>query len=297
MILHHTEGNINNMKDVIIIGGGPAGISASLYAKRAGFETAVITGGAGALKKAEKIENYYGLTPSLSGAELYERGLEQAKALGVDVILDEVTGIELLEFFTVKCANSVLEAKSVIIATGSPKNTPKISGLDGFEGKGVSYCAACDAFFYRGKRAAVLGHGAYALSESEELSPLANEVFVLTNGHEPEADFPAGTNIIKKKITTLAGENRLERVIFEDGSALETDGLFIALGSAGSTELARKLGAATEGRRIVADENGATGIPGLFAAGDCTGGMLQIAKAVHDGAAAGTAAVKFLRKK
>ncbi len=183
----------------------------------------------------------------------------------------------------------------VILATGAPRKSPNLPGVKELEGRGVSYCAVCDAFFYRGKNVCVLGSGEYAVSEAEELKPVAASVTLLTDGAEPTAGVPEGVKIIKTPIAELAGEDRIEKVVFKDASSFPADGLFVAYGTAGSAELARKLGVFTEGNRITVSENMATNIPGLFAAGDCTGGMLQVAKAVYEGAKAGTEAVKYLR--
>lgn len=283
------------MPKIIIIGKGPAGISCALYTLRAGIETVVIGNGAGALGKAEKIENYYGLQAPVSGAELAASGIEQAKRLGATLIEEEVVGIGYDGSFTVRTHTAEYRADSVVIATGSPRKVPNIKGITELEGRGVSYCAVCDAFFYRGKKVCVLGGGEYAVSEVRELLPIAGSVSLLTNGGEPSADIPDGVSVITKPIRELKGSERIESVVFKDDSELSLDGLFIAFGTAGSADLARKLGVFTSGNKIAVSENMSTNIPGLFAAGDCTGGMLQVAKAVYDGAAAGTEAVKFLR--
>jgi len=145
------------MYDVIIIGAGPAGISASLYMKRAGLNVLIISKGYGALEKASKIENYYGLKDVVSGKELFDTGEEQAKKLGIEIIEDEVTNVQKDNYFTVTTINREYEAKKVVLATGTNRQTPNIKGIKQYEGKGVSYCAVCDAFFYKNKDVAVLG--------------------------------------------------------------------------------------------------------------------------------------------
>ena len=146
------------MEKVIIIGAGPAGISAALYAVRGNLDPLVINNGIGALEKAEKIENYYGLNHPLSGQELYDTGIAQAKALGVRMLDAQVLGVGGFDTFVVKTTEGEFETQSLILATGSKRAAPKIPGVKEFEGKGVSYCAICDAFFYRGKDVAVLGN-------------------------------------------------------------------------------------------------------------------------------------------
>ncbi|MEG1932671.1 MAG: FAD-dependent oxidoreductase, partial [Pygmaiobacter sp.] len=170
------------MSNVIIIGSGPAGVSAALYAVRAGLATTVISSGIGTLAKAEKIENYYGFAEPISGEELAKNGIEGAKRLGVRFVTAEVVGLSYDEQYLVETSAGAYSADGVIIATGSPRFAPKIAGLATLEGKGVSYCAVCDAFFYRGKDVAVLGSGDYALHEVQALLPVARTVTLLTNG-------------------------------------------------------------------------------------------------------------------
>lgn len=285
------------MKNVIVIGSGPAGISAALYTARAGYSTTVITKGEGALKNAEKIQNYYGFSQPVIGAQLEAQAKKGAENVGVKFINSEVVGLNFSDKLLVQTTGGSLSADSVIIATGTQRSAPNVKGISDFEGKGVSYCAVCDAFFYKGKKVAVLGSGKYALHEIDELLPIASSVTLLTNGEKVSADFPKFVHIVTKKIKEIIGNDHIENIVFEDGLLLDIDGLFIAYGVAGSSDLARKIGAQTEANKIVVDEEMATNIPGLYAAGDCTGGMLQIAKAVYEGAQAGTSAVNYLRRK
>lgn len=280
---------------VIIIGGGPAGVSAALYLARAAIKTLIIENGPGALSRAHKIDNYYGV--AASGSELYTKGLEQAKALGITVINDEVLNVEYTDSFTVHLKNTakILTAPVLLLATGTKNITLNLPELVEFEGKGVSYCAICDGFFFRKKQVAVLGNSAYALHEAEYLKHLATSVTILTNGKDDSLAVAAGFTVRKEVIKAIVGENKLQSIHFAEGPALNVDGLFIAMGTADSTDIARKLGAQLDGRFIKIDTDCATNIPGLFAAGDCTGGLMQIAKAVHEGARAGLAALKFIR--
>ena len=272
-------------KNVIIIGGGPAGVSASLYTVRAGIDTTLIVHGESALDKAESIENFYGFPGGISGAELKEKGLEQARGLGANIIEEEVVGLAFEEKLTVKTqgADGVVKrpADAIIIAMGSQRKAPDIPGIKEFEGRGVSYCAVCDGFFYRGKTVAVLGSGDYADSEAAELEPLAETVIKLD-----DIDQIAG----------FSGDQKIERVDFKDGSSQEIDGLFIAYGTAGPGDLAKKIGIMTEGSKLIVNEEMATNVPGIYAAGDCTGGLLQVSKAVADGAVAAMTALSDLKR-
>lgn len=284
------------MSSLVIIGGGPAGLSAAIYAARANIKTFVLYKDGGALQKTDKIENYFGFPDPVTGAYLLEQGRAQAARLGVTLVETEVTGIEYAdEGFTVKTIDGSYPAKAIVLATGAPRAVPKIAGIADFEGHGVSYCAVCDAFFYRGKSVAVLGQGEYAIEEARTLLPVAASVTLLTNGQQPPEGLPANLLVDTRPVAAAAGDDKIGRIEFTEGDSLAIDGLFIAYGTAGSADFARKLGAMTEGSRIQTDAAMATGVPGLFAAGDCTGGMLQIAKAVHDGAAAAMTAVKHMR--
>lgn len=284
------------MYDTIIIGNGPAGISTALYTTRANLKTLIIGKDTGALKNAHEIENYYGFEHPISGKQLIENGVQQAKRLGATIMQDEVVGLGYFDRFEVTTKNEVFYSDSLVIATGTSRNTPGINGLKELEGRGVSYCAVCDAFFYRGKDVAVLGNGDYALHEAMELLSTAHSVTLLTNGEKAPFIHDSRIFVDTRKIKTILGTETLEAVEFEDNSKKELSGLFIAVGVAGSTDLAKKIGAQTEANKIIVDEKGATSIPGVFAAGDCTGGLLQISKAVYEGTFVGTEVIKYIRK-
>ncbi len=287
--------------EILIIGAGPAGISAAMYARRAGMDVTVVANGMGALEKAGKIENYYGSEAPISGRELYERGVQGAKTLGVNFVQDEVVYLGMDESLTGLeihlAGGKVLKSKAVILAAGSTRNTPKIKGLKELEGRGVSYCAICDGFFYRKKKVAVLGAGDYAGSEAQVLSPLAGELHIFTDGKEPSFKPVEGAVIHTEKVGEIIGEEKVSGIRLTNGEEIQLDGVFVAYGTAGSGDLAKKTGAIISPQGYIkVDENMATNIPGLYAAGDCTGGLLQVSKAVYDGARAGLAAVKYIRR-
>ncbi len=298
-MITHTHMIVYNgvMKELVIIGAGPAGISAALYAKRANIDTKIIYLDKSSLSMAHLIENYYGI-PSITGKDLYETGLAQAKKLDIPLIEDEVVAIEMSERFKVIGTASSYEADALILALGAYRNTPPIKGIKDYEGKGVSYCAVCDGFFYRNKRVAILGDGPYAAHEAEYLSNLTDNLYILTNGKDDYDETLKNYTVYTMKIKSLGDEDKLSRVIFEDDSELEIDGMFIALGSAGSADLARKVGILIdEQNKIITDTNMRTNIAGIYAAGDDTRGMLQVAKAVYEGAQAATDVINYLRDK
>lgn len=281
--------------DIIIIGSGPAGISAALYAKRSNINVLIISMNEGNLHKAELIENYYGLPHPISGAELFQTGLNQVKELGVEVKKEQVVGLEYMNTFLVQTDEHDYEAKAVILATGAPRRTPTIKNLTSLEGKGVSYCAICDAFFYRKRKVVVIGSGEYALHEAKELLNVTDSVTILTNGETINFEMDSRIQVITTPIFAMIGEEKLSAIQFTNETTLPVDGAFIAVGIAGSASFARTLGAEVNQNKIIVDDKMATNIPGLYACGDTTGGLLQIAKAVYEGAMAGLEAVKYVR--
>lgn len=284
-------------KDLLIIGKGPAGVSAAIYAKRANLNLLVLGRDVGTLAKAERIENYYGLEAPLSGPALAARGISQLEALGVEVCDEEVVDLEYETHFQVTTKSGSYEAKALILATGAKRETPRIPGIAEWMGSGVSSCAVCDGFFFRGKDVAVLGSGPYALHEAEVLLPLAKSVTLLSEGKPLKALFPTEISVIEKKIEALYGESLLQGLRFTDDTQLSIQGLFLALGTAGAGELAQKLGVELNGSEVVIDADMRTSFPGLFAAGDCTGGLRQVATAVAQGSQAALSASAWLRGK
>lgn len=282
------------MFDAIVIGAGPAGISASLYIKRAGLSPLVLYNDKSEVEKAHKIDNYYGFPEGIEGEDLFQRGIEQARNLGIEVKKEETVDIKFEENFKVTTTKETYEGKTVIIATGNTRKKVNIENFEKYEGKGISYCAICDGFFYRNKKVAVLGSGDYALSEASDLENLVSKLTILTNGEELKRDTKYKVN--NKKIKSIDGDEKINYIVFEDGSKLDIDGLFVALGVAGGLDFAKKLGILTEKNNILVNENMETNIKGVYAAGNITGGLLQVSKAVCDGAKAGLAAISYIKQ-
>ncbi len=282
------------MIDLIIIGAGPAGISASLYVKRSNYNVLVLYNGESNLEKAEKIDNYYGFENGISGTDLYNIGIKQAENIGVKVKKEEVLHIEqALNGFDVTTTENKYEAKALIIATGNKKIRPNIKGIQEFEGKGVSYCAICDGFFYKNKNVVVIGNGQFALNEANILKNIAQNVTILTNGLKLENNY--NFNINTNKIKEIKGGLRVQEIVFEDNSTLEVDGIFVALGEAGGADFAKKIGVLTNNDSIVVDDKMKTNVKGLFACGNANGGLLQVSKAVYEGAVAALSAINYLK--
>ena len=289
------------MYDSIIIGSGPAGITAGLYIARSELKVLIISKNQSALDKAEKIENYYGFENGISGKELNEIGINQAKKIGVEFLEKEVISIKNSgDGYEVVVANQGKDekyiTKTIVLATGTNRNKPRIKGLKEFEGKGISYCAICDGAFFRNKNVGVLGNGDYAVAEIEELLPIVKSVTMLTNGLEPIEYRSDAININTKKIREFRGNNIIEEIEFEDNSVEEINGIFVAQGVATSTDFAKKLGAMIENNYIVVNDKMETTIPNIYACGDCTGGLLQISKAVYEGTVAGLEVIRKLKR-
>ena len=283
------------MYDVVIIGSGPAGISASLYTLRANLKTLIVGSiEKSAMYKAHKIDNYYGFEEGISGGELLVSGKNQALRLGAEFLEDEVLSIGLDEVFRLKTSNKEVLAKSVLLATGQVRKKADIKNLDEFEGKGVSYCTTCDGFFYRDLEVGVVGSGDFALEEARTLLDFTDKVTIFTNGkdwNDKTCEFKVNT----AKILNLLGDDFVSEILFEDGSKQNIDGVFVAGESASGADFANKMGIDFFDNAIKVDNNQQTNIKGLFAAGDCTGGFKQIATAVGQGALAGKNMISFIK--
>ena len=255
------------MYDVIIIGGGPAGISASLYTVRANLKTLVLYQNISNLIKTEKIENYYGFKNGIDGKKLYEEGIKQAQNLGTELKEEEVININKKEkeFEVITAQGKNYFAKTIILATGNKKRKPNINRIQEFEGKGVSYCAVCDGFFYKNKKIALIGSGKYAQSEINELLNIVKDIVLLTNGEDMPKWQTKNVKIDTRKIKEIEGNTKVEGIKFQDGTSLKVDGIFIAEGVAGSIEFAKKLGILLKNDEIVVDENMKTNIEGIYA--------------------------------
>ena len=283
--------------DVVILGAGPAGISAGLYAHRGGLKTLILNNPASssALGQAHMISNYYGFPDGITGKDLFDNGIMQAKNLGIEVKDEEVVDLSIFSdhVFLVKTSENEYSAKAIIIALGDKKQKPDIKGVDEYTGKGVSYCAVCDGFFYKGKNVAVIGDGKYALNEIEHLKNIVGSVKLFTNGEDVKVE--CDVEVDTRKIDSISGDNKVETVNFADGTSEKIDGIFIAIGTAGGTDLATKMGVLMDNNTIVVNEKMETNVPGIYACGNITGGLLQVNKAAYEGAQAGLNAIVYVK--
>ena len=275
--------------DSIIIGKGPAGISAAIYLKRYGYNPLVIGKDGGALEKAHLIENYYGIE-SITGNDLIESGINQAKRLGIEVLTEEVIDISFFDNLTITTKDNVYQAKTIVLALGASRN--RYVKADKFEG--VSYCATCDGFFYRKKKLALIGNGSYMKHELEVLENISKDMTIFTDGLPLEVEVNPEIKVITDKITDIIGDERIRTIVAGD-ERVDIDGAFIAKGNASGFTIAKHLGIALDNNSIIVDKDYMTNIPGIFACGDIIGGLLQVSKAVSDGAQCATGVNKFLK--
>ncbi len=291
-------------RPLVIIGAGPAGLSAAVYTARAGIPTLVF-GSAPKVAGDYDIDNYFGFDETITGRELIERGRRQAERFGAVLRDDRILGLHHGDDggFRITTEAGETAACAIILATGVSRVRPGISNIADYEGKGVSYCVSCDGFFYRGLRVKVLGEGVFAANQALELLHYTPHVSICTQGKAASItpEFmtrldEAGIAVDDRKIASLEGTPALSALRYEDGTTEEAQGLFIAMGEASSLDFAYTLGVERNGVFLGADSDQRTNIPGVFAAGDCTGGFLQIAVAVGEGAKAARAAISYIKE-
>lgn len=296
--------------DVGIIGSGPAGLSAAIYAKRANLSAVVIEKeyeGTGQIAESGQVDNYLGL-PGISGYDLGEQFREHAVKLGVSFLEQEVTEIKKEDsaVFTIIFEDgSSVETKTVIYAAGATPRRANIPGEQEYSGKGVSYCAICDGSFYRGKKVAVLGGGDTALDDAVYLADLAEQVYVIHRRKEFRGAATTVEKLRKKENVTfvlehqvkeITGAEKVNGVVLEDGTAIAVDGVFVAYGSVPQTNLVKELVILDAAGYVKAEETGETSLAGLYVAGDVrTKKLRQVVTAVSDGANAATAVVEYLK--
>jgi thioredoxin reductase (NADPH) len=299
--------------DVAIIGAGPAGLSAALYAGRARLSTVVLEQGmvGGLAATTHWIGNYPGFPEAISGQDLMQRMEEQARRFKVEFVFTPVSGVskDSERRFKVDTGEGELLAKTAIIATGSVRRRLGVPGEDKLQGLGVSYCATCDGPFFRDKHVLIVGGGDTAIVEAMFLTRFAKQVSVIHRRGELRATkvlqeaalrHPKIQFFWHSQVTEIVGENNVQGAVLKDARTGETklveaDGIFIAVGIRPSSEFVKDMVETDERGYILTDDRMRTSTPGLFAAGDVRAKSLrQVVTAVSDGAIAATEADKYM---
>jgi len=291
------------MYDTIIIGQGPAGYTAGMYCVRRNLKTLVIgkTPG-GKMSITWEIENYPGFE-KISGMDLGKKMKSQAEKAGCEIIEGKVSKIE--KGFKVYSENKIYETKSVIIATGTVQKRLNVEGEEEFLGKGVSYCPTCDGPMFKGKTIAVVGGSNSAVRGADYLAEMCDKVYLIHRKDQFRAEEinvkrvkedPKIEILFNSEVGKINGSKFVESITLKDGKELKVDGVFVLVGVVPTANLVTELGIKRDDRGfITANKKMETNVKGVFAAGDITGGILQVSEAVGQGAIAATNAYLYVR--
>lgn len=303
---------MEHIYDVIVIGGGPGGYTAALYATRAGLDTLVLEklSAGGQMTQTTQVDNYPGFEKGIDGFELGEKMQAGAERFGARTELAEVYSADLKgPIKQLQTSEGTFQAKTVILSTGADHKHLGISGEDRLVGKGVAYCAACDGMFYKGKTVAIVGGGNSAAADAMILSKICEKVILIHRRdtlrasriyHEPLKKAENIEFLWNSQVTGFIGEDRLSGIRVRDvktgnETELKADGLFVSIGRSPATDLVRGQVDLDENGYIIADETTRTNLPGVFAAGDVrTKALRQIITAAADGAVAAHYAEQYL---
>jgi len=299
--------------EVIIIGGGPAGLTAGLYTSRAGLKSLLVERGVfgGQIVNATLVENYPGFPQGISGTELGSLMHQQATKYGLEAIAADVTGVAQGQPYSVSTTEGSFEAAAIIIAAGSEYRKLGVIGEERLSGHGVSYCATCDGFFFRGREVAVVGGGDTAVTDALELSRHATKIYVIHRRDQlragqvlqqgafaqPKLEFIWSTVVEEVLGEKLLSGLKLRNVKTGQQSILEVAGVFVAVGLMPNSQLFFNIVDLDDAGYIITDEMMATSALGIFAAGDIRrNSARQIASAVGDGVTAAMSAFKYVQE-
>jgi thioredoxin reductase (NADPH) len=298
--------------EVVIIGGGPAGLAAGLYTSRAGLKSLLMEQGifGGQIVNARLVENYPGFPQGIAGLELGSLMHQQALRYGLETINAEVTGLMLEQPYRILTTEHSFEAKAIVIAAGSEYRKLGVAGEERLLGRGVSYCATCDGFFFRDQEVAVIGGGDAAITDAIELSQHALKVYVIHRRDQLRAAQVLQQRALAEPKIKFIWDTIVEEIVGADRvkalklrnlkthqlSSLEVAGIFVAVGLRPNSQCFANIVELNETGHIVTNELMATSVPGIFAAGDIRrNSARQIATAVGDGATAALSVFRYLR--
>lgn len=286
---------MNNAVDVLVLGGGPGGYTAALYAARAGLSVLVLErlSAGGQMATTGTVENYPGFEDGVDGFELGEKMQRQAQRFGARTVLAEVREVALTESpKRVETDRGTFLGRTVVVATGAEARELGVPGEAALRGRGVSYCATCDGMLYRGRAVTVVGRSKDAPQEANYLKSLGCQV-VYVSPQEPKG-LDREIPFVRAGKLEVRGTDRVSALV-ADGAELPCEGVFILREALAPTDLLPDL--ELRNGAIAVDREMATSLPGVFAAGDCTGGPLQVAKAVGEGHTAGLSAAEYVDRK
>jgi len=298
--------------DIVIVGGGPAGLSAGIYTSRARLGSLLIERGmvGGQILNAEQVENYPGFPEGISGFDLTRFMHQQATGFGLETVMAEVTGIEVAgERKVVKTSRGDFVAGAVIIASGSERQKLDVPGEAEYTGKGVSYCATCDAAFFKDKPVAVVGGGNAAVTEALELTKFASKITVIHRRHElraakilqekafaePRIEFLWDTAVEEVAGEDFVGQLKVRNIKTDEESVLDVSGVFVSIGFKPNTDYLKGILTLDAIGAIVTNDRMETSVPGVLAAGDIRSNSIrQVISAAGDGATAAIYAEKYI---
>lgn len=299
-----------NVYDVIILGGGSAGLTAGIYTARHGLRTLLLEGSrlGGKASDAHRIDNFPGFSEGISGRELMERFIAQAERFGVEFKMESVVGLDILvDLKLVTTRNSVYHAKSIIVATGIQRRQLRVPGELEYKGRGVSYCSICDGPLFMDKIVAVVGPGREAVEETLKLAEVARKVYAIPGvkrySHSTKTfqEMADKIEVIEDAdIASIHGETFVTHINLKSSPprTLEVDGVFVILDNIPITYIVREAGIKTnESGCILVNKDQQTNIDGVFAAGDCCCGGMQVVIAAGEGGQAGLSALRYIRSK
>lgn len=294
--------------DVVIVGAGPAGISAAIYLKRAGITPLIIEASApgGTLNKTHKIDNYPGYLDK-DGTTLAFRMYSQTEALGVPFKTEKVINIEKNNNgFLIITKDNKYKTKYVLIATGKTPRKLKAENADAYEARGISYCAVCDGALYKDKDVAIIGGGNSAMEAVNYMSDIANKVYIVNRSDflradEKEKEVTKNKNvevILNKKVKKVLGDKeKVTGIILDDDSTLDVSGLFVCIGQESNVAYYQSLNLNSDNKGIIVNNNMKTSCDNVYAAGDAISkDLYQVVTAVSEGAIAATNIIKKIRK-
>lgn len=290
---------VKKIYDLIVVGAGPAGVTAAIYARKSGLSVLLINGENLKTNTNYKIDNHYGFHNGILYRDLAENGIKQAIEFEVDIINETCYEYFQEDNLQVCVTKNRHYGKTLVIATGIHYGKLPLDNFDSFVGNGIHFCTLCDGFLFRNKKVLLFGYGKYLIHEYEYLKEICRDITIYATDDDQLDNYEFDHPVIKNsKITKLIGNsnNKLSSIVVND-TEVSCDGLFIALGSPNSHSLATTAGIKTTNERIVIDDSYQTNLSGIFAIGDAVAGETQVARAIYEGMKVANQIYKYINDK